>query len=315
MDVLEAQLAELDATYQEALARHAARDPAPARATPNAGPRVFPERVSHSLDGVFHGFSRVVLDRDPSPRLNADPRRYLREHGLSSGDAAAVARMGAPRLEVYRALPRSGIEGTVEDFLTRTRARMGADDFAEWVARWFDEEGPRSRYLRDLPAEFASWAAPRWLRDPAIPNYLADLARHELIEYEVAAAPPGSSDDSSDSFALDRGLTFDASARLLRYDHAVHELSGDEDDREPAPARPTSLLIYRDRENHVRYVELTTVAAAVVDKLMAGAVVQSALVGGAQAAGEALDDALLGRMSLVLADLAERQLVTVQRST
>ncbi|HEY0137472.1 MAG TPA: hypothetical protein VGB85_25485, partial [Nannocystis sp.] len=135
-----------------------------------------------------------------------------------------------------------------------------------------------------------------------------ELARHELLEFHVAAAPardPG----PSRPFTLDARLTLDASVTLVRYSHAVHLLPDDEDDRsEPAPT-PTVLLAYRDAAYRVRYLQLTPLAEAVVAALLAGATVHAAVLAGAAAESAALDDERLARLGALLADLAERRVI------
>jgi hypothetical protein len=73
------------------------------------------------------------------------------------------------------------------------------------------------------------------------------------------------------------------------------------------PERPTALLLYRDAEHRVRKLALTPAAAAMVGRmLLPGFTVQAAIVEGAADAGEAVDDALLAAVSVLLGDLAER---------
>lgn len=230
--------------------------------------------------------------------------------GAPAGDGGllpeALEAMGRERLDVYRELVRGSLHRLLGDLLPRTVARLG-EDAERWIDAWLAELGPRSRVLRELVDEWIAWATPRWSGDPRVAPYLADLARHEAIERAVAAAP--ARDDPpgmSERFAIDARLVFDASARIARYDHAIHTLPEDEDDRSAPPAIPTALLVYRDRDHRVRFLELSPLAAAVVERLLDGARVVDALQAGAAAVGEPVDDERLARMSRLLADLAER---------
>ena len=106
-------------------------------------------------------------------------------------DAAAAA---PHRLAVYRSLVRNGLSGVVLRMLPRTRARMNAacgGRFDQDFARFVDEVGPRTHYLRDVPAELFAWAEPRWRGDPRVPAYLPDLASFELAHFAVAASEAG----------------------------------------------------------------------------------------------------------------------------
>lgn len=307
------QVEALDRVYQSALARHAERTAdAPAEAAASVGDD------PGTLAGFQAGLSRVICDVDPTPALTRDPSEFFTSAGLSAGDAEAIARVGAARLDVYRQLPRNGIQGVIREFIPRTRARLNRaieGRFGEDFARWMDQRGPRSRYLRDLPFEFVTWVGPRWIEDPAVPDYLVDLARHELVEFEVAAAPAvgAAPEGEAPSFALDRGLRFDDSVRRVEYRHAVHELPSARADDTTPPREPTRLLVYRDDRRGVRFLKLSAVADAVIERLrVREQIIRDALIEGARDAGEALGDELLGRMSVLLADLAARGIVSVR---
>ncbi len=293
------QVAQLQQTYDDALLRfHAAMDP-------SHGPtdiHTLPGEVI-DLHSASHGLSQVVLDADAT-RYDAV---FFAEHGLAPDASEVMASLGS-RLEVYRKLSRATISSVVENFLPRTIARLPAGSFEREFVAWMAGPGPRSPYLRDLPQEFVQWASPRWAATPEIATYLVDLARHELVEFTVATATAATAHQAG-TFSLQSVLQFVASSRLLDYDHRVHELPSDVDDRTVPKAQATSLLVYRDGENHVRYLELTPLARAVTGRLMAGRTVQEAVITGAQEVGQALDPDVLGRMSLLLADFAERGLV------
>ncbi len=308
------QVEALDRVYQAALQRRARAPDDPVDA-PESAPASAGERAG-SLAGFQRGLSRVILDRAPREALETDGEDFFRARGLSEDDARAIATIGAARLEVYRRLPRNGVFNVIAEFIPRARARLervNAACFDRDFARWMEQQGPRSRYLRDLPFEFVAWIGPRWLEDPEVPDYLVDLARHELVEFEVAAAPDaGAPAPEGQPFALDRGLKFDASARRVCYRHAVHELPGTRADDTVPAAELTRLLVYRDREHGVRFLKLSRVADALIERLLErGQVVKDALIEGARDAEEPLNDELLGRMSVLLADLAERGVVSV----
>ena len=110
----------------------------------------------------------------------------------------------------------------------------------------------------------------------------------------------------SAAFDLEARLVFDPSARLERYEHAIHLLPAAVADRTTPAAEATALLIYRDAEHDVRFLHLTALAAAIVEALLGGVRVRAALLRGSAAAGLALDDDVLARMSRLLADLAAR---------
>jgi hypothetical protein len=204
-------------------------------------------------------------------------RRYLDAHGVAREDVDAIV-AAPPRLAVYRSLVQNGLHAVIARVLPRTRRRMnasGAGRFDRDVARFLAEVGPRTHYLRDVPGELVAWCEPQWRADPGVPAYLPDLALHELAHFAVAA-----SEDEGDAGSargrgpasevrLDRPILLAASARSLKYSFGVHELAAEEDSTELPAERAVQLLAYRDADHHVRWLDLTPLAAAIVDRLLA----------------------------------------------
>jgi hypothetical protein len=268
-------------------------------------------RVPMSAEAEIAETPLVALDAairraDAPSRMQADLEGWLREHGVVGEDLRALVAVGAARLLVYRALVHNRMRNAVRAFVPRTAARLGAERLRADFERWLDACAARSYYLRDVPEEFVAWAIPQWERDPEIPTYIPDLARHELLDNTVKNDPAGGEPPTGRPVALDRPLAFDGSARSMSYAHAVHRLPADTSDRTEPERVPTSLLVYRDAEHKVRYLQLTPWAAAVLARLLAGEPVAPALNGAAEDLGEPLDDDKLASAATLLADLGER---------
>lgn len=248
----------------------------------------------------------AIRRADAPARMREDLEGWLREHRVRGDDLRALVAVGAERLLVYRSLVHNRMRNATRAFIPRTAARLGADRIRADFERWVDEAAARSYYLRDVPEEFVEWVIPQWEADLEIPAYIADLARHELLDKTVKNDPAGGEAPTGQPVALDRPLAFDGSARLSTYAFAVHRLPSDRDDRTEPEAVSTALLVYRDREHAVRYLQLTPWAKAVVERLVAGEAVQAALEGAAADLGETLDDEKLASAATLLADLADR---------
>jgi hypothetical protein len=259
---------------------------------------------------VIDAFAAALRERGAGRAIRSDLAGFYAAHGLSGAALAAMVERGPERLRMYRTMVQARLRRVIREFLPRTIARLGDDRYRQDFARWFEEAGSHSVILRDVPVEFLTWARPRWEADAALPAYLLDLARHELLAIEVRNATGGREPATGEALALDKPLLFDGTARLARYDHAVHRLPLDEADLRAAEAEASALLAYRDRDNYrVRYIELTARAAAILERLLDGATVVRALQEGAAAAGVALDDDLLAGMTHLFADLSERGVI------
>jgi hypothetical protein len=104
----------------------------------------------------------------------------------------------------------------------------------------------------------------------------------------------------------DRGLFFSATARIVRYGFAVHRLSGDPTDTSEPERVGTALFVHRNPEHEVRYLELTALAAKILERLLAGETLRLALDLGTRDERVSLDAAVLEGTARVLSDLAER---------
>jgi hypothetical protein len=243
--------------------------------------------------------------------LARDLRAFLERHALDPEDIEAIC-ASPPRLGVYRRLVRTGLVGVTTKMMPRTRARLnalakGAFDasFAEFLAT----TGPRSHFLREVPGEFLAWALPRWQARADVPRYASDLAAHEIVEFDVAAAPLPPKALPLDELALDRPLVFHPAKRLMPYSFAVHALAEDPGDMSEPEERPVHVLVFRDAEHGVRSLELSSLHAAVLEALFGGAPLGAAVAEACACSGAAPTEEVLASTAKVLAMLAEHGLL------
>lgn len=255
-----------------------------------------------------HAIADACLDRDAGRGIR-ELRGFLEQHGAAAVDVEAA--LTAPRrLSVYRSLVRNGLSAVVVRMLPRTRARLNAacaGRFDADFARWVEEVGPRTPYLRDVPAELIGWADGRWRSDPDLPAYLPDLAALELAQFSVAASEANAGGQATD-VALDRPVAFSGSTRVLRASWAVHELPEDESGREEPERRAVQLLAYRDADHTVHWLELTPLACLIVERLQARESLGEALVAACASTGTA-PAAVLPEIARLLADLGARGVI------
>lgn len=256
------------------------------------------------MGGVESVLAEVTLG--PAPDVERLRALCLR-HDVSVEDADALVD-GLPRLVVYRELVRGNLQEALRLSIPRTIARLGPE-FEAYFDRFVAERAPRSHYLRDVTPELLDFCAPLWERDSSVPAYLVDLARHEALHLQVSALPTPPVGHVAAGLALDLGVTLSAAVRLVQYRHAVHELPEDVDDRTEPSRRTVALLVYRSPEHDVRYLELSSLAHAIVEQLSSGQTLGAAIRGAAAAEGAALTEAVLSGAAQLLADLAERGVV------
>jgi hypothetical protein len=261
--------------------------------------------------GADEALQRAIADaclgQRAGEQIETDLRAFLESHGVAAEDVEAL--LAAPaRLLVYRSLVRNGMAAVVLRMLPRTRARLDAacpGRFEADLAAFAQDPGPRTHYLRDVPAEFFAWVTPRWKGDARVPAYLVDLAAFELAQFAIAASASSHAPEQAAEIAIDRPLAFADSMRLLRSSWAVHELATDEGDTQAPPAREVTLLGYRDAAHAVRWLELTPLAGDVVSALAGGEPLGASIERACAAHGVA-PAGVLPDVARLLADLGER---------
>lgn len=192
---------------------------------------------------------------------------FLRSCDVSDADVSAIIDAGFSRLLVYRILIRNGIRNHIGHRIPLTIERLG-DAFEPYLDRFFDERGPRTHYLHDVTSELLDFCESLWMADLRMPPWTMALARYENAYHEIRmmAAP---TKRARAEVVLDLPLQFTDAARLLRSQWAVHDFATNPAHGEPQ-ARATSLIIYRNDAHDVRYLEVTSLAGAILERLMLG---------------------------------------------
>lgn len=269
--------------------------------------------MNDRLARVMDALARTIGEASV-PETEQAFRAFLDASELDPRDRDAALRVGPKRFFLYRTLVRGNFRAAIRNELAETAALLGPRFDAD-VAAFLDGAAsvgtlpnagiPRSHYMLDAAFEFLASVKELWATDPSVPPWTVDLARHELLAYEVSAArDPDPPLRFGPSLALDRGLVFDTAARLDTYGFPVHLLADDPGlTLEP---KPTWLLVYRDETYDIRHLELTELAAAATRAWLAGATLKDGLTQAAEETRKALP---LEDAAKFLADLAERKVL------
>jgi hypothetical protein len=261
------------------------------------------------MNDATAALERALVDACLDPRggeaIVGDLRAFLENRGVRAEDVDAI--LAAPaRMGIYRALVRNGLSAVVARLMPRTRARMNAasdGSFDAAFARFLHEVAPRTHYLRDVPEEFFEWAKPLWDADARLRPYLVDLAAHELACFAVASLEAPAQPAPVTEVDLARPAVLSPSLKLMRYQWAVHELPEDPSALGEPLNRKVALAGYRDEEHAVRWLELTPLAAGILERLAAR---DPLGVGIARACADQGARADLADIAKLLADLGAR---------
>ena len=105
----------------------------------------------------------------------------------------------------------------------------------------------------------------------ALRPFIAELSRYEQLEVEAALAEDKEAEISvsPDEEILDYVLRLSPSARVAQFRFPVHRISREFQPAE-VPSAPSWLLVYRDAEDHVRFMELNGFAYTLLTLLDSG---------------------------------------------
>jgi hypothetical protein len=246
-------------------------------------------------------------------RSKAQVAELLSAHGVASADAEAMA--GNPRFWLYRRLVRANMFDIIGRMMPTAKERMNllaAQAFDETITQFLADVAPRTHHFRDVPIEFFEWAKPRWTKDSRIPAYLVDLAAYELLEFAVGVGRFADEVPAVGEIAVDRALVFSSTVQLCPLAHPVHALP--DDMHAPVAPRDVTLLVYRDAEHMVRFLELSPLVGTLAERLLGGVALGEALQASCAAHAQPLGQELLGDVAKLLADWGERGILLGARA-
>lgn len=209
----------------------------------------------------------------PSPKLPAFSahQRIFTAHVRDPLAAPAPADVPPARMRVYRELLYKNVDGSLSACFPVLKSILGATAWDELVRQFFAQHRCRTPIYRELPGELLSWF------DDAgdslkLPPFARELAHYEWIELALTIDPARIEDVAADPNGdLLAGIpVVSPLARILDYAFPVHRLAADYAPM-AAPAARTHLVVYRDRRDVMRFMELNPLTALLLQQLRAHA--------------------------------------------
>jgi hypothetical protein len=259
-------------------------------------------------------FGQLVRDGSLRERLRGDPAGTLAQLGLDEQQRAGMLAAGDKRLLVYHEMVHARLVKTIRSFIEGASERVGENRLRAEVREWIAAPGPKSRYLRSIPAEFLAWVRPRWEADETLPPWIAEYCDHVVAVRTIRNDPRSVGRPTDVKLELERPVACNPTTRVYRYRWAVHRLPTPlQPDSQPEPLGSQSghaLIGFRhpdDEQPH--FFDIKPRSAHMLERLLAGQTLRDALFGACEAMGETLDDEILSVTAVTLADLADRQVL------
>jgi len=183
-----------------------------------------------------------------------DPRQHPRPRGV------------APRrMNIYNALLYDNVESFLLTCFPVLRKVLGKRLWRTLVRAFFAEHRCHTPLFRRIPEEFLAYLHSGRTPYPDEPPFLIELAHYEWIELALSVADTPVAWETIDPAAnlLTGQPALNPVLALLNYTYPVHRIGPR---YKPADANQdaTSILVFRNLEDEVRFIEMNRVSARLV---------------------------------------------------
>lgn len=175
----------------------------------------------------------------------------------------------AARMRVYRRLVYGNIESFLLTCFPVLRKMLGGRRWERLVRAFVAVHRSRSPYFRDIPDEFIRFLQGEWAALPGYPEFMLELAHYEWVELALATSaevPDWERIDADGDLLTQHPVMAPALANLC-YQWPVHRIRP----RVRILPADTRLLVFRDAEDRVRFVEINAFTARLMSLLETGA--------------------------------------------
>jgi uncharacterized protein len=193
------------------------------------------------------------------------------------------------RMAVYETLFFNNIEGFISGAFPVLRRITEASRWQRLVRSFMAEHVARTPYFLQISQEFMAWLQQGYVAEAGDPPFMLELAHYEWVELAL---------DVSEAQVPAHGWS--PLAWPLAYRWPVQRIGADFQPREPE-AEPTCLLVWRDAQDKVRFMQLSPFAYQLALRLQAGEAAETALLALAQQHGLNADAAYFNNAKTLLA--------------
>ena len=172
------------------------------------------------------------------------------------------------RMGIYRDLFYNNVEGFLSKGFPVIRSIYNDENWHRIVRDFFSRHKSQSPYFLEISQEFLAYLQDEREAQPEDPAGLLELAHYEWVELALTIAD----DDieleniNPNGDLLTGHPVLSPIAWSLAYQFPVHKMAPDYLP-EQAPEQPTYLVVYRNRNDEVRFMETNPVTARLIDLL------------------------------------------------
>ncbi|MDH5711508.1 MAG: putative DNA-binding domain-containing protein [Gammaproteobacteria bacterium] len=172
------------------------------------------------------------------------------------------------RIGIYRELLYNNIEGFLSRGFPVIRSIYNDDNWHCMVRDFFSRHKSQSPYFLEISQEFLSYLQNERVAQPEDPAGLLELAHYEWVELALNVADEQITLDgiNANGDLLQGHPVLSPLAWSLAYQFPVHKMAPDYLP-EKQPEQPTYLVVYRNRNDKVKFMEINPVTARLIHLL------------------------------------------------
>ena len=171
----------------------------------------------------------------------------------------------AQRMRIYRSLVYNNIENFLLGCFPVLKKILGTRRWTRLVRGFLDTHRSHSPFFREIPGEFIQFLQKEGSVPARYPEFVLELAHYEWIELVLSVSPEipdWAIIDAKGSLLEGRPVLNPISANL-HYHWPVHRLGP----RIPAARADTYLLVFRDPDDEVRFIEINAFTSRLINLL------------------------------------------------
>lgn len=166
------------------------------------------------------------------------------------------------RMEIYRDLFYKNVESFISNGFPVLRRLMNDDQWHAMVRDFFVKHQCHSPYFVEISQEFLGYLDSEREPDESDFPFMLELAHYEWVELALDVdeneIPTSGFNPNGDLMAGHPVVS--PLAWVLQYQYPVHQISPDFIPEEPS-GQPIFLLVYRNKDDHVKFMEINAVTA------------------------------------------------------
>ena len=189
-------------------------------------------------------------------------QREFAAHLRNPDTHPAPAGIEERRLDIYRNLFFNNVNGFLRQGFPVLHSLLDSDRWQRLARTFFEHHASQTPYFLEIPQEFVSFLARGQGSEPGDPPFMLELAHYEWMELVLDAStetfPETGFHPEGDLLRAIPELS--PLHEILSYHFPVHKICTEFQPQE-ALEQPVWLLVYRDRDDCVRFMEINAPTA------------------------------------------------------